>query len=91
MTIKKYREVFKTLTVPGSEWMNEGGRVVNRIDLKPVAKVWVKFLKSRLIPTTHTNTVSQDRLVLLYAIVKKLSIDVSKIIKKEIRDYAIRK
>lgn len=90
MTVKKYREVFKTLTVSGSEWMNEG-RVVNKIDLKPVAKVWVKFLKSRLIPTTHTNMVSQDRLVLLYAIIKELSIDVSKIIKQEIRDCATRK
>lgn len=39
MTIKKWGEVFKTLTVKDSEWMNEENRVVNRIDLKPVAKV----------------------------------------------------
>lgn len=45
MTVKKWG------TVLGSEWMNEEGRVVSRINLKPIAKVWVKFLKSRLMRT----------------------------------------
>ena len=40
--------------------------MVNRIDLKLIAKAWVKFLKFRLMPTTHTITVSQDQLILLY-------------------------
>ena len=59
---------FKTLTVQGSKWMNKDSRVVNKIKLKPIAKVWVKFLKSRLMPTTYTTVVSQDRLILFYAI-----------------------
>ena len=58
MTVKKWGEVFKTLTIQGSEWMNKKSRVVNRIELIPIAKVWVKFLKSRLMPTTHTTTTS---------------------------------
>ena len=62
MIIKKWGEVFKTLTVVSHEWMNEEGRVVNKIDLKSIAKVWVKFLKSRLMPTTYTTTVSLDDL-----------------------------
>lgn len=41
--------------------------------------------------TTHNTTILEDRLVPLYAIVKGLTIDVSKIIEKEIRDCAIRK
>lgn len=45
MTMKKWGEVFRTLTVQGSDCMNKEARVVNRIDLKPIAKVWVKFLK----------------------------------------------
>ena len=51
MIVKKWGEVFKALTIQGSKWMNEEDRVVNRIDLNPIAKVWVKFLKSRLMPT----------------------------------------
>ena len=73
MIVKKCRKVFKTLTVISSEWMNKEGIVVNRIDLKPIAKVWVKFLKSRLISIAHMTIISQDRLILLYATVKGFS------------------
>ncbi|KAH9750406.1 hypothetical protein KPL71_013870 [Citrus sinensis] len=60
LTPKKWNTIFKTLTIEGASWVNEEGHVVNRIDLKPIAKVWVKFLKSRLMPTTHTTRVSQE-------------------------------
>ncbi|KAH9763726.1 hypothetical protein KPL70_001262 [Citrus sinensis] len=60
LTPKKWNTIFTTLTIGGASWANEEGHVVNRIDLKPIAKVWVKFLKSRLMPTTHTTTVSQE-------------------------------
>ena len=90
LTPQRWNTIFTTLIVEGASWANKEGRVINRIDLKPIAKVWVKFLKSRLMPTTHTTTVSQERLVLLYAIVKGLPIDVESIIKKEIRDCAIK-
>lgn len=43
MTVKKWGEGFQTLTVPGSEWMNEEGRVVNMIDLKHIAKLGQNF------------------------------------------------
>ncbi|KAH9792490.1 hypothetical protein KPL71_004147 [Citrus sinensis] len=90
LTPKKWNTIFTTLLIKGASWANEEGCVVNRIDLKPIAKVWVKFLKSRLMPTTHTTTVSQERLVLLYVIVRGLPIDVGSIIAKEIRDCAVK-
>ena len=49
MTGKTWNKVLKTLTIEGTSWANEEGRVINRIDLKLVAKMWVKFLKSRLM------------------------------------------
>ena len=52
--------------------------------------MWVKFLKTRLMPTTHTTTISQERLVLLYVNVRGLRIDVRSIIEKEIRDCAVK-
>ena len=39
MIVKKWSDVLRTLKVEGSSWLNEEGRVVNRVDLKPVAKV----------------------------------------------------
>lgn len=71
--------------------MNEESRVANKIDLKPIAKEWVKFFKSRLMPTTHIITVSQDRLILLNVIVNGLAIDVRKVIEKEIIKCAFKK
>ena len=88
---KKWSEVLKTLTVKGSLWLDEEGRVMNRIDLKPVAKVWVKFLKSGLIPTTHTTIISHERLILLYTILKYLRIDVGKVKERKIRECAMKK
>ena len=90
LTPQRWNKIFTTLTVNGASWANEEGRVINMIDLTPIAKVWVKFLKSRLMPTTHTITVSQERLILLYIIVRGLLIDMRSIIEKEIRDCAIK-
>ena len=50
----------------------------------------MKFLKSKLMPTTHTTTVSQERLVLLYVIVRGLPIDVGSIIEKKNWDCAMK-
>ena len=90
MTAKKWSVVLKTLTVEGSSWLNKEGIVVNRIDLKLVAKIWAKFLNSQLIPTTHTTTVSHERLILLYAIIKGVPIDVGKIMEREISEFLVK-
>ena len=44
ITPPKWNKIFKTLTTEGASWSNDEGRVINRINLKPIAKVWVKFL-----------------------------------------------
>ena len=36
---KKWNNVLKTLIVEGSSWVNEEARVINKIDLKPIAKI----------------------------------------------------
>ncbi|KAH9762999.1 hypothetical protein KPL70_001024 [Citrus sinensis] len=75
LTPQRWNKIFTTLTVNGAYWTNEEGHVVNIIDLTPIAKVWVKFLKSRLMPTTHTTTVSQERLVLFICVVSGVRLD----------------
>lgn len=57
---KLWNQIFKTLTVEERTWANEEGWVVNRVYLTPIARVWVEFLKSCLMPTTQTTTVSQE-------------------------------
>ncbi|KAL3510243.1 hypothetical protein ACH5RR_029644 [Cinchona calisaya] len=41
-----------------------------------VPEVWYQFLTSRILPITHLTKVTQDRVVLLYALVKCSSIDI---------------
>ena len=58
LTPQRWNKIFTILTVNGASWANKEGHVINRIYLKPIAKVWVKFLKFRLMSTTHTTNVS---------------------------------
>ena len=44
-----------------------------------------------MMPTIHTTIVSQDKLLLVYAIVKGLATNVEKIIEQEIRECATKK
>ncbi|MFQ6659537.1 hypothetical protein Gotur_028399, partial [Gossypium turneri] len=43
------------------------------------------------MPISHSSTISMERMLLLYAILKEKSINVGKIILKEIHDYAKKK
>ncbi|MFQ6667336.1 hypothetical protein Gotur_033394 [Gossypium turneri] len=59
--------------------------------LKPVAKVWFYFVHYSFIPISHSSTISMERMLLLYIILTEKSINVGKIILKEIHDCAKKK
>ncbi|MFQ6643385.1 hypothetical protein Gotur_018389 [Gossypium turneri] len=59
--------------------------------LKRVAKVWFYFVRYSFMPTSHSFTISMERMLLLYAILIEKSINVGKIILKEIHDCAKKK
>ncbi|PON65869.1 hypothetical protein PanWU01x14_113580, partial [Parasponia andersonii] len=62
-----------------------------RSSLNPPAKVWYHFLKSRLLPTTHGKIVSKECVLLLYSMLTGKSINVGRIIHREICACAARK
>ena len=79
------------LTVDGAAWIKERGESVmkcSRPDLHPLAKIWYHIVRTKLLPTTHIETVSKERLVLLDCILEKKGINVGKIIQKEISSCA---
>ena len=81
------------LTVEGTAWIKEkGGSVMkcSRPDLLPLAKVWYHIIRTKLLPTTHIETVSKERLVLLDCILEKKGINVGKLIQQEISACASR-
>jgi len=74
-------------TIEGTNWLLDRGKGVylcSRPLLKPIAKIWYHFIRTRLIPNSHIETVSKERLVLLFFILEGREINVGKLIQKEI-------
>ncbi|KAH1130228.1 hypothetical protein J1N35_001606 [Gossypium stocksii] len=58
--------------------------------LTPLAKVWFYFIRLSLMPNSHETTISLERMVLLYSILTRKTINVGKIILREIRNCVVR-
>ncbi|MFQ6656258.1 hypothetical protein Gotur_026451 [Gossypium turneri] len=87
------QQVLDVVTNPGSQWIirKYGSRSCRREYLKLVAKVWFYFVRYSFMPISHSSTISMERMLLLYAILTEKSINVGKIILKEIHDCAKKK
>ncbi|KAH1039536.1 hypothetical protein J1N35_041279 [Gossypium stocksii] len=59
--------------------------------LKPFAKVWFYFIRFSLMPSSHGSTISLEQMVLLYLILTGKTIDVGKIILREMQNCAVRR
>lgn len=80
--------VVREVGIEGAQWRlsKTEKQTFQAAYLKREANTWLGFVKLRLLPTTHDSTVSQDRVLLVFAILKSLSIDVGKIIYSEIHN-----
>ena len=81
------------LAVKGTYWLPDRGKGVylcSRPLLKPFAKIWYHFIRTRLLPTSHIETVNKERLVLLSFILEGKEINVGKLIQKEISACAFK-
>ncbi|MFQ6655676.1 hypothetical protein Gotur_026126 [Gossypium turneri] len=87
------QQVLDVVTNPGSQWIlrKYGSHSCRREYLKPVAKVWFYFVRYSFMPISHSSTISMELMLLLYAILIEKSINVGKIILKEIHDCAKKK
>ena len=77
----------------GTEWLLDKGKGVylcSRPALKPSAKIWYHFIRTRLIPTTHIETVNKERLILLYYILEGREANVGKLVQREISACAFK-
>ncbi|MFQ6654406.1 hypothetical protein Gotur_025406, partial [Gossypium turneri] len=87
------QQVLDVVTNPGSQWIirKYGSHSCRREYLKLVAMVWFYFVRYSFMPISHNSTILMERMLLLYAILTDKSINVGKIILKEIHDYAKKK
>ncbi|KAI9126280.1 hypothetical protein K1719_002701 [Acacia pycnantha] len=70
------------LYVPNTEWQNtkEGSNNLKCNRFRPEACVWFHFLRHRLLPTLHTQTISRERAFLLYCLLEGKQIDANALI-----------
>ncbi|KAK5793651.1 hypothetical protein PVK06_034803 [Gossypium arboreum] len=90
---KNLQEFLKELTVPNSKWTmsKQGIHTCQREYLIPLPKVWFYFIQFSLLPSSHGTTISLERMVLLYFILTRKTIDVGKIILREIQNCVVRR
>ncbi|KAH1097398.1 hypothetical protein J1N35_014319 [Gossypium stocksii] len=89
---KNLQEILEELTVPGSKWTvsKQGIQTCQREYLTPLTKVWFYFIHFSLMPSSHETTISLERIVLLYSILTRKTIDVGKIILRGMWNCAVR-
>ncbi|KAH1107200.1 hypothetical protein J1N35_010968 [Gossypium stocksii] len=87
------QQLLDVVTNLGSQWIIRKfwSHSCRREYLKPVVKVWFYFVRYSFMPISHSSTISIEQMLLLYAILIETSINVRKLILKEIHDCAKKK
>ncbi|MFQ6636538.1 hypothetical protein Gotur_012607 [Gossypium turneri] len=87
------QQVLDDVTNSGSQWIirKYGSHSCRREYLKREENVWFYFVRYNFMPISHRSTISMERMLLLYTILTEKSINVGKIILKEIHDCAKKK
>ena len=91
ISLDELNRVLSSLTIKGTNWLLDKGNGVfmcSRPALRPIPKTWYHFIRTRLIPTTHVETVNKARLVLLHCIIEGMKVNVGQIIQREISAYS---
>ncbi|KAJ4708842.1 DEAD-box ATP-dependent RNA helicase 56-like isoform X2 [Melia azedarach] len=87
VTEEHINEALQLTTKEGTQWIisTTEKRTVMQTTLTPAARVWYHFIKFRLRPTTQDDTISYSRILLIYALLIGLSINIGSIILAEMR------
>ncbi|KAJ4715184.1 DEAD-box ATP-dependent RNA helicase 56-like isoform X1 [Melia azedarach] len=87
VTKEQNNEALQLTTKEDTQWIvsTTEKRIVIQNALTPATRVWYHFIKFRLRPTTNDDTVSQSIILLIYALLIGLSINIGSIILAEMR------
>ena len=81
-TQANYDDICNTLCVPGSVWKMSGGspKTLAGTSLTVEARAWQYFVCQKMMPATHFSDLTVDKAVLIYAILRGMSIDAGRVI-----------
>ncbi|KOM24907.1 hypothetical protein LR48_Vigan17s000300 [Vigna angularis] len=83
-----FNDVESVLCVPGGHFQrNKNGAVVNirRNDLTPLAKYWMAFSHANIQSCTHVSDITLNGALVLYCVLRNLSINIGQVIANEIQ------
>ena len=86
-TEAKMNDALTTISKPGSK-SNTSPKGIHTLAptcLIAEANLWLYFIKRSLIPTTHDASISRDRAMVIYCIMRGIRLDVGRIIAPQIR------
>ena len=86
-----FEEIAKELTGGQGKWQSIrtiSHAYINRGDLTEIGKAWFYFINSVLKASMHVSTMRQDRVILLYALVKGYQVDLGRIVEESILECA---
>lgn len=83
---EKLQSALETCGGKGASWkmLRNSNRTLLAAYLMLEANVWHTFVRSKLLPTTHDTTVPKEKVLLVFSILKILSIDLGRLLAKEI-------
>ncbi|KAK5826163.1 hypothetical protein PVK06_021075 [Gossypium arboreum] len=86
--LENLQEILEELTVPNSKWTvsKQGIHTCRREYLTPLMKVWFYFIRFSLMPSSHGTMISLEQMVLFYSVLTGKTIDVRKIISREMQN-----
>ncbi|KAK8600530.1 hypothetical protein V6N12_050383 [Hibiscus sabdariffa] len=81
-----FEQIKDFLCEEGTAWNTTGRNPhsVSRPSLQPEAKLWNKFVKRNIMPTSHNQTVDRTRLLLIHTIITGYRVNVGEILAKEL-------
>ncbi|KOM43202.1 hypothetical protein LR48_Vigan05g080600 [Vigna angularis] len=83
-----FNDVESVLCVPGGHFQrNRNGALVDirRTDLTPLAKYWMAFSQANIQQCSHVSDITLSRALLLYCVLRNMSINIGQVIANEIQ------
>lgn len=85
-------KVADTLCIPNKTYeANDHGKAlrIKRANMRTITQIWTSFILANITPNSHTSDITMQRAYLIYAILKKMTVDIAAIISAEIHKFVL--
>lgn len=80
------------LCIPGETYVaNPQGKAlrIKRAHMRTITQIWTSFIIANIAPNSHTSDITMQRAYLIYAILKRMTVDIAAVISAEIHQFVL--